>query len=97
MFYRILNTSLLWNRHHLYIKPNFICANKNPKLQNFFKKSTGASKRKLLSIVVNSSILDLAEFSDLSPLNYIATILHYLSQQIGLKEKHDSVEEYRKR
>ena len=42
------------------IKPNFIWADNNPKLQNFFKTSKGASKRKLLSIVVKSSILDLA-------------------------------------
>ena len=47
-----------------------ICVNNNPKLQTFFKKSDIASK-KALFIVVNSSILDLVEFLDLSLLNYI--------------------------
>ena len=77
------------------IKSNPICANNNPKLQNVFKKSEVASKRKTFSIVRKSSILDLIEYLDLPLLNYIATILHYFSQQTGLQEKHDIVEDYK--
>ena len=76
MFYNVLNMSLPWKFVTFVIKPNPICANNNPKLQNFFKKSEVASKRKALSIVVNSSILDLVEFLDLSLLNSTVTTLH---------------------
>ena len=37
MFYRVLNTPLLWNFITFIIKPNPNCANNNPKLQTFFK------------------------------------------------------------
>ena len=89
----------LWRRtvHHeiIFIKSNPICANNNPKLQNFFKMSEVASRRKTFSVVGKSSILDLIEFLDLPLLNYIATTLHYSSQQTGLQEKHDIVEDYK--
>ena len=76
MFYKVLNTTLLWKFVVFVIKPNYICSNNNPKLQNFFKKSEVVSKRKALSIVVNNSTLDLLEFIDLFLLNYVATTLH---------------------
>ena len=57
------------------VKPNRICANNNPTFQNFFQKSEAASKRKVLSLVMNSFILDL-EFLELPLLNYIATKFH---------------------
>ena len=75
MFYRVLNAPLFRKFIVFIIKLNPICANNNPKLQNFFKKFEVASKWKTLSIVVNSSILCF-EFLDLSLLNYAATKLH---------------------
>ena len=41
----------------------------------------GSIRTKVLSFVVNSSILDLVEFLGLPLLNYKTTILHYLSRQ----------------
>ena len=76
MFYKVLITHLLWEYPIFIIKSNPICENNNSYHQNLFKKSEIASKQKALSIVVKSSILDLAEFLDLSLLNYITTTLH---------------------
>ena len=69
MFYKVLNMPLLWKFVIFVIKLNPTCTNNNPKLQNFFKKSEVASKRKALSIVVKSSTLDLLEFLGLLLLN----------------------------
>ena len=80
MFYKVLNMSLLWKFVIFVIKLNSICPNNNPKLLYFFKKSEVASTQKALSILVNSSILDLVDFVDLSLFrrssSYIATTLH---------------------
>ena len=76
MFCQVLNMPLLWKFVIFVIKSNPICANNNPKLHNLFKMSKVASKRKALSIVVNSSNLDLVEFLDLSLMSYAAKTLH---------------------
>ena len=89
--------SLIWFEFFIIsiIKPNSICVNNNQKLQNFFKKSEVASKRKTFSIVGKCSILDLIKFLDLLLLNYIGTTLYYFSKQTGLQEKHDTIEDYK--
>ena len=62
--------------------------NNNPKLwQKIFKKSEVASKRKIFSVFVNSSILDLVEFLALSLLSYTAT-LAFITNRPARKTRH---------
>lgn len=76
MFYRVLNMSLFAFFIIVVIKLNPIWGNTNPKLQNIFRKSKGASKRKLLCIAAKNPTLGLSKFLDLLLLNYIARTSH---------------------
>ena len=82
MFYRVLNTLLLWGFVIFIIKPNSIYANNTPNLQIFYKNSEEASERKTLPTAVKRHHFDLVQFLDLPLLNYS----HNIAREKGTVE-----------